>query len=307
MWSGKLIGLNLLSGLMLLMAMSCSEADERSGAGESGSAAASEAIARDEGAVPLSEPVASRAAVSDGAATAAAVTDLLGRKIIRNGDLTLEVESVTAAYDEVGAVAVRLGGYVAEGSYAGVDERRTGRLIVRVPADNYDQAVRELRGLARHVSSASSSTQDVTGEVTDLEAALRNLRAVEAQYVTLITQAKTIQDTLQVQERLQAVRGDIEQTEARLALLNRLSDLATISVQLTPVVVAVESQSTRPSPAGAASAAWEASIETLRNVAVIGVAVLVYSWWLAPLIAAAAYLGRRQFRQRRSAADATAS
>ncbi len=55
--------------------------------------------------------------------------------------------------------------------------------------------------------------------MTDLDAALRNLRAVEAQYVALLGQARSIQDMLQVQERLQAVRGDIERTEGRLALL----------------------------------------------------------------------------------------
>ncbi|MGE0134623.1 MAG: DUF4349 domain-containing protein [Dehalococcoidia bacterium] len=306
MRSLKMAGIGLISGLMLLAVVGCSGSREQTGGAESGSAAPPETAARDSGALPLSGPVESRGASGDGAAAAAAVADALGRKIVRNGSLTLEVESVTTAYDEVGAVAARLGGYVADGSYAGVDERRTGRLIVRVPADSYDQAVRELRGLAKHVSAASSSTQDVTGEVTDLDAALRNLRAVEAQYVTLLTQARTIQDMLQVQERLQVVRGDIERTEARLALLNRLSDLATISVQLTPVVVTVEAQGNRPSPVSAASTAWEASIETLRQIAVVGVAVVVYSWWLVPVVAAAAYVGRRQFRQRRSAGDVAA-
>lgn len=221
--------------------------------------------------------------------------------------MTLEVESVTGAYDEVSAIASRLGGYVAEGSYSGAGDRRTGRLVIRVPADSYDRAVDELQGVAKTVTNASSATQDVTGEVTDLDATLRNLRAVEAQYVALLGQARTIQDMLQVQERLQAVRSDIERNEGRLALLNRLSALATITVQLTPVSPVVQVRDSEQSPLGAAAEAWEASLETLRQVAVVGVAVLVYSWWLTPALAAVAWVARRQLRHRRSTATAPAS
>ena len=214
--------------------------------------------------------------------------DVLGRKVIRNGSLSLEVESVTDTYERVTTIASSLGGYVAEGSYSGSDEARRGRVVIRVPADRYDRAMSELQGLAKTVTSSTSTTQDVTGEVSDLDASLRNLRAVEAQYVAFLNQARNVQDLLQVQQQLLAVRGDIERTEGRLALLNRLTDLATITVQLAPVSAVPQVQHSERSPGGAAAAAWGASLDTLRNVAIVGVAVLVYSWWLVPFIAVAA-------------------
>lgn len=309
----SVIAAGVLSGVILLLATACSGSEKRTGGGEVDSVAPSESVARD---APGSLPLTSGAASSSGAAaepakggatTASASADVLGRKIVRNGSMTLEVESVTDSYAEVSTIAARLGGYVAEGSYSGRGDRRTGRLVIRVPAGSYDRAVSELQGIAKNVMTASSTTQDVTGEVTDLDAALRNLRAVEAQYVALLAQARSIQDMLQVQERLQAVRSDIERTEGRLALLNRLSDLATITVQLTPVVPVVEVKHSEPSPLGAASESWQASLDTLRRVAVVGVAVIVYSWWLSPAIAAAAYFGRRQLRHHRAPATPAAS
>ncbi|HRC62397.1 MAG TPA: DUF4349 domain-containing protein [Dehalococcoidia bacterium] len=300
----KMLGGGLLAAFALMAAVACSSRDEAQTSGEVDSVAPAETVARSAGAPSTSDalvPPSKAAAVAEaGSSTAAsAAVDVLGRKIIRNGTLALQVESVTGTYEQVGAVAARLGGYVAEGSYSGAGDARTGRLVIRVPADNYDRAIAELQGLAKTVTSASSSSQDVTGEVSDLDAGLRNLRAVEAQYVAFLTQARTIPDLLQVQERLQSVRGDIERTEARLALLNRLSDLATITVQLAPIPVVMEVQHHKASPAGAAAEAWDASLETLRQVAVVGVAVVVYSWWLMPGIAAAAYLGLRHMRGRR--------
>ena len=246
---------------------------------------------------------AGAAAPGGAASPAQPVVDLLGRKVIRNGSLDLEVESVAESYDRVSALATSLGGYVAEAGFSGSEESRNARLVIRVPAERYDQAVNDLRGYAKEVLAINSNAQDVTGEVTDLDAALRNLRAVEAHYIDLLTRAQTIPDILQVQERLQIVRADIEQTEGRLALLNRLTDLATITVQLTPVpaVPAQVSDGTR-TPAEAASAAWEASLDSLRQVAVVGVAVIVYSWWLVPIAAIVFFVALRMLRARRAAA-----
>jgi hypothetical protein len=239
----------------------------------------------------------------DGTTTQQAAADLLGRKVIRNGALDLEVESVTEAYDRATRVATDLGGYVAESSFSGAADARSASITLRVPADRYDQALVQLRALASEVRSVSSTAQDVTGEVTDLDAALRNLRAVEAQYVELLGRAETIPDILQVQERLQAVRAEIEQTEGRRALLTRLTDLATITVQLAPLPAAPVQVQTR-GPLEAAGDAWESSLDTIRQVAVVGVAVVVYSWWLLPLAAVVSFLVLRAIRTRRGALSA---
>lgn len=232
--------------------------------------------------------------------------DLLGRKVIRTGTLELNVDSVADSYDRVSAIASDLGGYVAESSFTGTADARSARVVMRVPADRYDEALAGLRGLAVEVRSITSNAQDMTGEVTDIEAALRNLRAVEAQYVELLSRAQAIPDILQVQERLHTVRADIERTEARLALLTRLTDLATITVQLAPVP-AVPAQAGSRSPIDAAGEAWEASLESIRQVAVVGVSVLVYSWWLVPLLTLALLGARKLLRARRGAAGVSSA
>jgi hypothetical protein len=236
--------------------------------------------------------------------------DILGRTIIRNGSIELQVESVADAYDRVTAIAASAGGYVQEGSFFGgstlpvsdsvVREERSARLVLRVPAERYDEVVANLRGIAKEVRAIGMQTRDVTGEVTDLDATLRNLRAVEAQYVQLLGRAQAINDILLVQDKLRQVRLEIDRTESRRTVLSKLSDLATISVQLAPVPATPARVLDSRNPLHAAEAAWDASLATLSVIAAVLVAVLVFSWWLVPFIALGTYAAMRIMRMRRT-------
>ncbi|MEX1103822.1 MAG: DUF4349 domain-containing protein, partial [Dehalococcoidia bacterium] len=90
----------------------------------------------------------------------------------------------------------------------------------------------------------------------------------------------TITDILIVQDRLDGVRGQIEQIQGRLNALDDLADLATIDVTLTPVpLVAANGGSDGPKPvidAFVDAWAWftEASRYVLAGVAVLAVAAI---------------------------------
>lgn len=171
--------------------------------------------------------------------------------------------------------------------------------MLRVPAARYDEAVASLRAAAENVRGIGVSTQDVTAEVADLEATVANLRAVEAQYVQLLSRAQAINDVLTVQEKVRQVRLEIDRTQARLALTSRLTDLATITVRISPLPL--PSTVERPGPLAAAVMGWGASLEVLRVTVSALVLVVVFSWWLLPVIAVVVFVVRRLRGRRRPA------
>ena len=232
-----------------------------------------------------------------------ASADLLGRTIIRNGSLNLEVQSVEQAFARVTAIAGEQGGFVANSTLerGGGDGYRYAHLTLRIPAERFDQTIEALRAIAAEVLHVSTTSQDVTGEVTDLEAGLRNLRSVEAQYLTLLTNAKEISDILQVQDRLTETRGQIERSEGRLALLESLADLSTLSVDLQQTAQAPDGDG-GGGPLDAAGEAWDASLATLNVIATAVVVVVVYSWWLLPIVILGALALWRWAPRRRRAA-----
>jgi hypothetical protein len=160
---------------------------------------------------------------------------LADRKIIKTGEISIEVPNVSAALARVRAMAKELGGYVG-GSQSGTSDQ-SATLTLRIPADRFEEALTRLHELDGDVLSEATREEDVTSAVADLEARLKNLQASETQYRALLSQAVKIEDILAVQTRLDDVRGQIEQFQAQLKELNGLADLATLGVTLVPGAV----------------------------------------------------------------------
>ena len=208
---------------------------------------------------------------------------LLDRMIVYNTSVSLAVESVPESVNAIGALAEGVGGFVAGTSIRYNDDKEYATLTLRVPATAYNQVMNGLRRMAVKVVNENGSTRDVTEEFTDLDAQLRNLQAMEAQYLELLKRANTIDEILKVQARLTDVRGQIERAKGRMNLLQRTSDMATIAVSLSPAdAVSVNKPHPAWDPAATVQEAWEQSLVIVRAIADVGLRVLVFSWWLVP-------------------------
>lgn len=160
------------------------------------------------------------------------------RMIIRNGDMSLVVEDVTRARDEITRLAVRLGGWVVSSRISGEEEELRGWISIRVPDETFDQAFADLRGLAVRVTSESTSTEDITEEYIDLQSRLKNAEATESQYLALLEKAEDVEDILRIYEALSWIRYEIEQIKGRIQYLERISAMSLISIELRPAVTA---------------------------------------------------------------------
>ena len=160
------------------------------------------------------------------------------RMIVRTGDMSLVVEDVVEARDEITQLAIRFDGYVVSSHISGEEQDRTGWISIRVPDDKFDQALAELRNLAVRVTSESTDSRDVTEEYVDLQSRLRNAEATENQYLALLEKAEDVDDILKIYEKLSQVRRDIEQIQGRMQYLERTSSMSLISIYLKPVATA---------------------------------------------------------------------
>jgi Flp pilus assembly protein TadB len=82
----------------------------------------------------------------------------------------------------------------------------------------------------------------VTEEFIDLEARIRTQKALEAQFLEIMKQARSVEDALEVQRQLAEVRGEIEKVEGRRKFLENQTNFSTITVTInTPTVFAAAS------------------------------------------------------------------
>ena len=119
-------------------------------------------------------------------------------------------------------------------------ERLVGNITVRVLAEYFDNAMSELRDMAVDVTSESSTSKDVTEEYVDLTAKLDNLEATEKQLLVIMEKAETVEDILDVQRELTNVRGEIEQTKARMQYLEQTSATSLIEIYLVQSKLSVD-------------------------------------------------------------------
>ena len=226
--------------------------------------------------------------------------NILDRKIIQSTSVDLASDDILRHFQEIIRFAETAGGFVASSSFSNLDEEQIADVTIRVPANQYQSVLASIRGMGT-VTTESSDANDVTEEYTDLQARLRTLNATEQRYLELLGQADQINEILLVQDRLDAVRGQIEQVLGRINLLEHLTDLATITVHLRPptaIVEALVDDGGNLNPLEAASASWETSLDALRVVAAVALIIVVFSWWIVPPVAIVA-LGARWWAARR--------
>ena len=268
------------------------------GVGADGEAQDDLAALRTEGGMVAELSTSGQASGTDaGAPATSELQNVLDRKIIQSTSIDIEVTEVGRNFEDIIRIAQTAGGFVASSSFSNVEDGQIADITIRVPADRYQDVLGQIRGMGE-VAQEGSEANDITEEFTDLQARLRTLEATELRYLELLGQADTVNDILLVQDRLDGVRGQIEQVQGRTNLLNELTDLATITVHLRPVAIGGP-------PAGglhpleAAAGAWDVSLATLRVLATVVLVVAVFSWWLLPPLAALG-IGARWWQSRRA-------
>jgi hypothetical protein len=241
----------LAIAMLALLVAACGQAGMAPGEAQA-EPAASDAAARglEGGAGAGEEPAGSGDATTGGGpAGEEGNAAPIEQRIIKTGEVTVQVTDVPATVGRVRALVLELGGYVG-GSQAGAgDEGAT--LTLRIPAARFDEALERLRALDGEVVAEATRESDVTRQVIDLGARIANLEASEASYRVLLERAEQIDDVLAVQARLDGVRGEIEQLEAQLQEIEGDADLSTLTVSLVPA----------PAPIATVTTTWDPKAE----------------------------------------------
>lgn len=253
-------------------------------------------------------------AESAGAATGAAARE---PAVVVTGSLGLEVADPGSALKAVEAALRANGGRISSLSrgedgipvpYA--DLRPTPlpvkpiALTIRVPSRSLEATLAALRGIGTVLTETRNETE-VTGQLVDMEARLRNLRATETAYLAILERAATIDETLAVWERLGSIRGEIESLDAARAGLADQVAYASYTLTLEPPPAApVEEAQAGWDPGATAERSLARLVEILQGLADAAIGLLIVGAPLALLILVAlalVALPLRLVRRRRAA------
>jgi len=181
------------------------------------------------------------------AGSSQASSQAMEHKIIRNAELTIELDAPEEAQRRIAAIAEKHGGFVVNSESRQNDgnaqsaPRTSINVVARVPAAKFGEAVEEIQQAGGSVLHRKITGQDVTEEFIDLEARIRAKHALESQFLEIMKRAQKVSDALEVQSQLAEVRGEIERMEGRRRFLENQAALSTITITLqtpAPIVAA---------------------------------------------------------------------
>jgi len=147
------------------------------------------------------------------------------RKRVYSGFLRLSVDSVEKRKEEVFDIAEELGGWV--------EQAEENRVIVRVPAGIFEEALSRLSTVGE-VIERSVETQDVTEQYQDLSARLRLSQHARDRLYRLLERTDSVEERLRILREIRRLTDEIEEIKQRLDQLETLVSYSRITIELVP-------------------------------------------------------------------------
>lgn len=219
------------------------------------------------------------------------------RKVAR-GTVAVEADDVADARAEVQRITDSYGGQVAESdTETGTDgEVERTRVVLRIPVDDFDEAMDELEKVA-HLSSSDQDADVVTAEYADLQARVRAQEASLRRVELLFSRAESIRDIVAIESQLTARQADLDSLKGQLRVLDDRTALSTITVHVTRTHGAAPVEEDEAGFLAGLGAGWDAMVGLGTGVATVSGALLPFAVLVAllglPLAAVVRRLRRR--------------
>jgi hypothetical protein len=221
-------------------------------------------------------------------------------QLIKTANLQVTVKSVVSSLEQVRAIAQQQQGDILNLSDqipTDNTSHRTASIEIRVPQAKLDDAIKALKALG-DLDSQSITAEDVSTQLVDSQARLKNLRRTEETLLGIMGRSGGINDVLKVSQELSNVRTQIEQIAAQLTALQSQVAYSSIRLRLVEVTASVRSQ---PAVGIQINNSWESATQSFGKLTVdllqLGIWLMVYSpYWL--VLGAIAVFGYQRFKGR---------
>ena len=157
----------------------------------------------------------------------------IGRATIRTASMTVRVDDVAVAARAAVRTAEATGGFLE----AEKTDTETATLTLRVPPEDFT-ATSDARAKLGTVVDRSVATDDVTGDVADVDGRLKAARASVERVRALLNRATTISEITALESELNEREAALESLQTRQRALAGKTSFASLSVTFTPPVLA---------------------------------------------------------------------
>ncbi len=154
------------------------------------------------------------------------------KKIIKDGHINIEIDDLRKAKHQMDTTLQKFGAYYENEVFESSSYESLYRLKIRVPAKNFDALVAAANDNGGKVTMKNINARDVTEEFYDITTRLENNESYLEQYRKLLNRAGSIQDILEVQEKIRVLEEEMDSKKGRLKYLSDQVSFSTLNLML---------------------------------------------------------------------------
>ena len=212
------------------------------------------------------------------------------KKIIKTGELSVEVRDYAAFNTTLHTVVKRYGGYIAQEEQQQSAYKIEDNVTIKVPVDQFDEAVSTLSPINEKVVEKKITADDVTGELLDTKSRMEAKKRVRDRYLDLLKQAKNMEEILRVENEVNGIQENIEAAAGRIGYLDHAAAFSTIHIVFYQLLTVPGSNELNPSYGYRIMESFKAGLHGVSELLVV-----IAACWPALVIAAVAwYILRRR-------------
>jgi uncharacterized protein DUF4349 len=169
------------------------------------------------------------------------------KKIIKTALLNAEVRNYDSFYSSLREKVRNIGGYIAQEEQNQSDYKIENSITIKVPVDQFDNAVTLLTNGTDKVNERKITSQDVTTEIVDTKSRMEAKKQVRERYIDFLKQAKNMSEVLSVQSEINGIQEEIESAAGRINYMSHASSFSTINFTFYQVLNITAKDNTEPS------------------------------------------------------------
>lgn len=152
------------------------------------------------------------------------------RKLIKEGWVTFETEDLTTTRANILTAIEGHKGYLSSDQESNSGDRMSATLVIRVPSDQFDALLAAVSKGVSQFENKDIRVKDVTAEFLDVQARLKTKKELESRYISLLQQAKSVSEILEIEKQANDLRSEIESIEGRLKYLKNQVSFSTLTL-----------------------------------------------------------------------------
>ncbi len=149
------------------------------------------------------------------------------RKLIKNGNISLQVQELDSAEASVEKWCKQYGGYINSSNRY----ENSCNFSVKIPCDSFDEAMESLGNIGS-VRSRGVSVRDVSEQFYDLQSRLETKKVLQKNLNKYLEQATNLTDILKIERELNNVTSELESMEGQLRRLSNQIEYSTIDIYM---------------------------------------------------------------------------